>query len=533
MQIHRCSSRSRSSSSPRVWTRALIATSLVILTTGAFAQSVLRVRPFGDLKGIDPIANSDYMARNHGYMVYDTLFALDEKLQIKPQMLQGYTVSADGLTYTLTLRDGLKFHDGAPVTAADVVASLKRWGERDGLGQQLTARIAELVAIDAKTTRLRLKEPWGLVLDALAKPSSNVPFIMPERIARTPATTNITDATGSGPFIMKKDEWVPGSKVVYVRNPAYVPRSEEASGLAGGKRAQVNRFEFVVMPDEQTAANALQAGEIDIFEEVPSDMMKSLAAKPNLRLTPQDSLGLQMVFRMNSTQPPFDNPKVRQAVLAAVDQEIYLRAAVDDPKLYKVCPSFYMCSSPYFTDAGWSKPDLAKARQLLSDSGYKGEPVVVLHGNSGLTNIFSLVAEQMMRDIGLRVDAQNMDWGTLTARRTSKNPPGAGGWSLFISGPTGADMMDPLGHLALRSNCERAWFGWPCDTEVENLRNAFATASDAAKRAEIAKAVQLRALVTLPYVPLGQMFLVRAHSSKLSGILNAAVPVYWNIRKAP
>jgi peptide/nickel transport system substrate-binding protein len=513
--------------------RLLAATVLVAAIASAQAQSVLRVRPFGDLKGIDPITNSDYMARNHGYMVYDTLFALDEKLQMKPQMLQGHTVSADGLVYTFTLRDGLKFHDGAPVTAADVVASLKRWGERDGLGQQLTARTAELVAVDAKTTRLTMKEPWGLVLDALGKPSSNVPFIMPERIAKTPATTNITDPIGSGPFIMKKDEWVPGSKIVYVKNAAYVPRAEEPSGLAGGKRANVDRVEWLNMPDAQTAANAVQAGELDIFEEVPADMLKNLGSKPNVKLAAQDSLGVQAVFRMNSTQPPFDNPKVRAAVLAAVDQEMFLRAAVDDPKLYKVCPSFYMCTSPYYTNAGWPKPDMAKAKQLLKDSGYKGEPVVVLHGNEGLTNVLSLVAEQMMRDMGMKVDAQNMDWGTLTARRTSKNPPASGGWSLFISAPTGADMMDPLGHLGLRSNCEKAWFGWPCDEQVEKLRTSFAIVAETAKRADIAKAVQLRALETLPYVPLGQMYLVRAHSAKLSGILNAAVPVYWNIRKAP
>ena len=513
--------------------RLLAATVLAAAIAGAQAQGTLRVRPFGDLKGIDPITNSDYMARNHGYMVYDTLFAMDEKLQMKPQMLQGYTASADGLTYTFTLRDGLKFHDGAPVTAADVVASLKRWGERDGLGQQLAARTADLVAVDAKTVRLTMKEAWGLVLDALGKPSSNVPFIMPERIARTPATTNITDPIGSGPFIMKKDEWVPGSKIVYVKNPAYVPRAEEPSGLAGGKRANVDRVEWLIMPDAQTAANAVQAGELDIFEEVPADMLKSLGSKPNVKLAAQDSLGVQAVFRMNSTQPPFDNPKVRQAVLAAVDQEMFLRAAVDDPKLYKVCASFYMCTSPYYTNANWPKPDMAKARQLLKDSGYKGEPVVVLHGNEGLTNVLSLVAEQMMRDMGMKVDAQNMDWGTLTARRTSKNPPASGGWSLFISAPTGADMMDPLGHLGLRSNCEKAWFGWPCDAEVEKLRNGFASVSDTAKRVEIAKAVQVRALETLPYVPLGQMYLVRAHSAKLTGILNAAIPVYWNIRKAP
>ncbi len=498
----------------------------------AQAQGVLRVRPFGDLKGIDPIVNSDYMARNHGYMVYDTLFALDEKLQIKPQMLERHTVSADGLTYTFVLRDGLKFSDGGNVTSADVVPSLQRWGARDGLGQQLMARTAELVAVDAKTVRLKLKEPWGLVLDALGKPSSNVPFIMPERIAKTPATTAITDATGSGPFIMKKDEWVPGAKIVYVKSPTYVPRKDEPSGLAGAKRAGVDRVEWLNIPDPQTAINAIQNGELDLFEEVPADMLGGLAKNTKIKILPQDSLGVQAVFRMNVTQPPFDNPKVRQAVLAMVDQETFMRAAVDDPKLYKVCNSFYMCSSPYYTAANWPKPDLNKAKQLLKDSGYKGEPVVVLHGNEGLTNVLSLVAEQMMRDIGMKVDAQAMDWGTLTARRTSKNPPAQGGWSLFISAPTGADMMDPLGHLGLRSNCEKAWFGWPCDAEIEKLRDQFAVA-DGPRRVEIARAVQVRALETLPYVPLGQLSLVRAHSAKLSGILNAAVPVYWNIKKAP
>lgn len=513
--------------------RALAAALLLAAAAGAHAQGTLRVRPFGDLKGIDPIVNSDYMARNHGYMVYDTLFALDDKLQVKPQMLESYAATPDGLGWTFVLRDGLRFSDGAAVSAADVVASLQRWGQRDGLGQQLAARTAELVAVDPKTVRLKLREPWGLVLDALGKPSSNVPFIMPERIAKTPATTPITDPTGSGPFIMKKDEWVPGSKIVYVKNPGYVPRKEEPSGLAGAKRANVDRVEWLYMPDPQSAVNAVQAGELDIFEEVPADMLKGLADAKNVKLAPQDSLGVQAVFRMNTTQPPFDNPKVRQAVLAMIDQETFLRAAVDDPKLYKVCGSFYMCGSPYYTAAGWPRPDMARARQLLKDSGYKGEPVVVLHGNEGLTNVLSLVAEQVMRDAGLKVDAQAMDWGTLTARRASRNPPAQGGWSLFISAPTGADMMDPLGHLALRSNCDKAWFGWPCDEQIEKLRDQFAVAPDPAKRKEIAAAVQARALETVPYVPLGQMSLVRAYSAKLNGVLNAAVPVYWNIRKAP
>jgi peptide/nickel transport system substrate-binding protein len=521
---------------PMRWTRklalAVCSAALFAAANAAQAETVLRVRPFGDLKQIDPVITSDYMVRNHGYMVYDTLFALDQDLNVKPQMVDTFTVSDDKLTYRFVLRDKLAFHDGKAVNSADVVASLNRWMERDGLGQQLKAVTAQLEAADGKTVVLRLKQPWGLVFDALGKPSSNVPFIMPASIAATPANTAITDPMGSGPFIMKRDEWVPGSKVVYVKNPNYVPRADAASGLAGAKLAKVDRVEWRYIPDAQAAINALRAGEIDILEEVPPDFLPVLKSDANIRTRPQDSLGMQMVFRMNTLQPPFDNPKVRQAIRYMIDQEAFARAFVNDPALYKDCPSFFMCSSPYFTDAGWVKPDIRKAKQLIAESGYDGTPVVILHATeSGPTNTFSLVAAQLMREIGLKVEPQAMDWGTLVGRRASKEPVGKGGWSLFMSGPTGADMMDPAGHLGLRSNCDRAWFGWPCDEEIEKLRTAFSNEPDHAKKVEIAKRIQLRAVETVPYWPAAQLHLVRGVRTSVDGILNAAIPVYWNITK--
>lgn len=510
----------------------MLTASLLAAASPAFAETVLKVRPFGDLKQVDPVITSDYMVRNHGYMVYDTLFAMDENLVIKPQMVDTYEVSEDGLTYSFTLRDGLLFSNGDKVTADDVVASLKRWGQRDGLGQQLMALTESLTATGEASFELKLKQPWGLVLDALGKPSSNVPFIMPAEIAATPADTAITDPTGSGPFIMKQDEWVPGSRVVYVKNPNYKPREEAPSGLAGGKIANVDRVEWHYIPDAQTALNALQAGEIDIFEEVPPDFLPTIAGNPDIRTAPQDSLGMQMVFRMNTLVPPFNNQKVRQAIRYMIDQEQFARAYVSDPNLYKSCPSFYMCSSPYFTDAGWVQQDLEKAKQLIAESGYDGTPVVVLHATeSGPTNTFSLVAEQLMREIGLKVEPQAMDWGTLVGRRASKETVENGGWSLFMSGPTGADMMEPAGHLALRSNCDKAWFGWPCDEEIEKMRAEFAVATDPARKKEIAEKIQLRAVEVVPYWPAAQLYLVRGIRSSVDGVLNAAVPVYWNIVK--
>jgi peptide/nickel transport system substrate-binding protein len=517
----------------KISARAIMATVFAIASVVAapvWAQSTLKVRPFGDLKTLDPMVTSDYMVRNHGYMVYDTLFSPDEKGVIKPQMVDSFATSPDGLTWTLVLRDALKFHDGTAVTAADVVASLHRWGQLDGLGQQLMAHTASLEAIDPKTIKLTLKDRWGLVLEALGKPSSMVPFIMPERIAKTPSTEAVKDPIGSGPFMMKRDEWSPGSKVVYIKASTYVPRQEPPSGLAGGKVAKFDRVEWTIIPDAQTALNALQAGELDIFEELPPDMITLLKDNAKVGIAKQGAL--QGVMRLNQAVPPFNNVKLRQAILNLVDQDQTLRAYVDDTSLYTNCSSFYMCNSPYFTDAGWPKPDVAKAKQLVKDSGYDGSPIVLLDATETALHPQTLVVAQAMRDIGLNVDYQAMDWPTLSTRRASRNPVAQGGWSAFMSGPAAPDMSEPVGHLALRSNCEKAWFGWPCDETIEKLRAEFTMIPDLDGRKVNARSIQLRALETVPYVPVGQFYLVRGYRKDLSGLLSADVPVYWSIGRS-
>jgi peptide/nickel transport system substrate-binding protein len=199
------------------------------LTLGAPAlhalkeQQTLRFAAEADLKVLDPIWTTAYITRNHGYLVYDTLFGTDENLQIKPQMIDRTTVSADGMKYTFTLRDGLRWHDGQPVLSEDCVESLKRWGKKDRLGQLLMAHTGKITPIDKKTFALELAEHFGPVLDALGKPSSNVPFMMPARIASTPAEEQIKEVVGSGPFKFAKDGWQPGEQAEYVRKPRLYP----------------------------------------------------------------------------------------------------------------------------------------------------------------------------------------------------------------------------------------------------------------------------------------------------------------------
>ena len=513
---------------------SLVAGGLAVGVSQASAQSVLRVKPSGDVKVLDPTVASDSIARNFGYMIYDTLFAVDDKLDIKPQMVESWTTSPDGKLWNFKLRDGLKFSDGSPVTSEDVIASLGRWSKADSMGQTLIARGAAWAATDARTFTLTLNQPWGFVLDALAKPGAPVPFIVPARvIAATPAGQSIADQTGSGPFIFKKDEWVPGSKLVFVKNPGYVPRQEPASGLAGGKVAKVDRVEWLIIPDQQTALDALKKGQIDINEDIPSDLIPLAKQSPGVVVSRQDEIGVAQQIRLNSLVPPLDNPKLRQAVIHAIDTKEFVEAmASGDSSLAQTCRSFYICSSPYFTEAGYPARDLAKAKALVKEAGYDGTPVVILNAvENAQINPASLVAKQQLEAIGLKVDVQAMDWATVVSRRTSKATVDKGGWSIFISGPGGLDMMMPLSHLGLRSNCDKAWFGWPCDEQIEKAREAFGNTSDMAERKKLAQEIQVRAAQTVPYVPLMVQYQIRTARAELTGVLTPPAPVYWNISR--
>lgn len=512
---------------------ALLCGGLALWNIPAHAETVLKVKPSGDVKILDPILGSDSMARNFGYMIYDTLFAVDDSLAVKPQMIAKWEQSSDGTMWTFTLRDGLTFSDGQAVTSEDVIASLKRWSVNDSMGQQLDAHGAAWQAVDARTFRLTLTQPWGLVLDALGKPGAPVPFIMPARIAAsTPANQPVADQTGSGPFIFRKEDWVPGSKLVFTKNPRYIPRDEPPSGFAGGKAAKLDRVEWTIIPDQQTALDALRKGEIDIDEDLSSDLIPLAKGARGVVVGRQDNIGVAQQIRVNALQPPFNNPKIRQALLYAVDGDNFLSAVNDDPNLGKPCRSFYVCSSPYFTERGFPRPDLAKARELLKEGGYDGTPVVLLDATENPNiHAFVTVADQLLQSIGMKTDVQAMDWATVVSRRANKEPVAKGGWSIFISGPGGLDMMEPVSHLGLRSNCDKAWFGWPCDATIETMRSEFANISDLTQRKALAERIQARALETVPYVPIGVQYQIRAYRADLTGLLTPPAPVYWNIAR--
>jgi len=513
----------------------IAAVGALALVGPAQAETTLRVVMHSDLKIVDPIWTTAYIVRSHGYLNYDTLFSMDATGDIKPQMVDRYEVSKDQLTYTMTLREGLAWHDGKPVTAEDCVASIKRWAAKDSMGQKMMGFVKELSVVNAKTFKIVLNEPTGLVLGALGKPSSNVPFMMPRRVAETDPNTQISDTTGSGPFIFKKDEWKPGDKAVYVKFDKYKPRAEAPSGLAGGKVARIDRVEWKHIPDHQTAINALLAGEIDMIESPPHDLFPVLKADANVKLFTSNPLGNQYAFRFNTLHRPFDNAKVRQAVFHAFNQEDFLKGVIGDPAYYKTCKSFFPCGSPLGSTKaleGVLDSNFEKSRALLKDAGYDGTPIVLMHSTDlAVLNNLAPVAKSLLEKGGFKVDMHSMDWQTLVARRAKKDAPTAGGWHAFLTSWVAADILNPVMMGFLNASCEKAMFGWPCDKDIEGLRDAFARETNPAKQKQLADQVQLRATQYPTHIPLGQWYSAFALRKNVEGALEAPVTVFWNVTK--
>ena len=210
--------------------RILAGLAALALPFSAMAQEkVLKAVMHADVRVIDPIWTTQTIANIHGALVYDTLFGNDANQKPQPQMVGKYEISPDRLTYTFTLRDGLKFHDGSPVTSKDAIASIKRWGAKDGVGQRLMGYVTALDAVDDKTFKMVLREPYGMVLESLGKSGSSIAAIMREKDAQTDPQQQVKESVGSGPYIFAKEQWVPGSKAVYLKNKDYVPRTERAA----------------------------------------------------------------------------------------------------------------------------------------------------------------------------------------------------------------------------------------------------------------------------------------------------------------
>ena len=521
--------------------RTLMAGAAAALAAPAIAQTantrLLRFIPQADLTVLDPMWTTAYVTRNHGFMVYDTLFGQDSQYRPSPQMLAGFNTEDDGKTWTLALRSGLKFHDGEPVLARDCVASIKRWGARDAFGGALMESTAELLAKDDRNIVFRLKRPFALLPAALAKTPGYLPVMMPERIAKTDPFTAVTDMVGSGPFKFKADERVPGARAVYERFADYRPReSGTADWTSGPKIANFDRVEWTTIPDPTTAAQALINGEQDWWDYATADLMPLLSRSRGVKVVVQEPSGQISIIRLNHLQPPFNNPAIRRALLGAVSQEDVVTAVVGtDKKMWNTGVGFFCPNTPMASTVGMealnSPRDMDKVKRDLKAAGYNNEKVVLLAATDfPVLKAMSDVAADMLKRAGMNVDYQAIDWGSVVQRRVKKDPVEQGGWSAFCTAWAGTDHLNPSGHLSLRTNGDKAWFGWPSNARIESLRDQWFLAPDVAAQAAICAEIQKEAFAEIPYIPMGQYLQPTAYRSNLEGVLTGFA-LFWNVKK--
>jgi len=497
---------------------------------------LLRFVPHANLTSLDPVWTTAWITRNHSYLVYDTLYSIGEDLQPQPQMAAGHSWDNDGLVLTVTLRDGLRFHDNEPVRAQDVVASFNRWARRDSFGQLAVAALGEVRALDDRRVQWRFTRRFPLILDAMAKIAPM--FVMPERHANMDAFTQITEAVGSGPFRFVRNEWVPGSRSVYERNVAYQPRPEPAQMLAGGKVAHFDRIEWRIMPDPATVAAALQSGEIDWWENPTFDLIPLLARNRQVQVQQVEVFGSVSTLRPNHLQPPFNNPAFRRAILLALSQsDVMTAVAGTDSTRWQVPMGFFTPGTPMASDAGMEPlagpRSIDAARRAIEASGYRGERLVFLHATDipTLDSACHVVAD-LFRRLGVNLDHVSTDWGTVVQRRARRDPAEAGGWSAFVTNISGADGLMPATHSLLRANGTGAWFGWPESPRIEQGIQSWFDAPDATARAALGREIQAAAFQDLPYFPMGTFRQPYAFRRDITGLVRSGVPVLWGARRS-
>ena len=526
----------------RMLLRGIAAAGGATLASPAVAQpartAALHFVPQANLTALDPIWTSAIVTQMHGYHVYDTLYAVDGQLRPRPQMAEGHTVSDDGRVWRIRLREGLKFHDGMPVRAQDCAASLARWSKRDPFGQFLAAAVETWRAADDRTLEIRLTKPFPLLLDALAKPDANVPFVMPERLAATDANAQVGEVIGSGPYRFLKDDFISGSRVAYAKFEGYVPRQEAQDWASGGKVAHFPHIEWHILPDPATAAAALQSGEIDWLEQPLSDLIPTLARNRSIALEVLNPAGLMSIMRLNHLQPPFNDLGTRQAVALAVDQTDYMRATLgDDQSAWRQCRSLFPCGTPLGVEdlSELARPprSLDRAKAALAASGYRGEKVVIINPTDfPLIGPHGQVTADLLRRMGMNVDLAESDWGTVVQRRVRQEPVEQGGWGIFHTYGSSLAYLNPVVSSLVKGPGRSGWFGWYTSPRMQDLVQAWMDAADAEHQKSLANEINKLAQDDVATIPLGQSFIRTAYRKSVTGLLKGSMPYPWSVRPA-
>jgi peptide/nickel transport system substrate-binding protein len=512
---------------------AAAAATLARPAISAGAKSLIFV-PQINLTSLDPVWTTATATRNFALMVYESLYGRDQQFVPRPLMLEGHVVEEDGKRWTMKLRDGLLWHDGTKVLARDCVASLQRWMKRDATAPIILDRVDAFEATDDRTIVWRLRRPFPLLAHFLSKVQPQ-PVMMPERLAMTDPFKQMTEIVGSGPLRFLPDEYVSGSHAGFARFDSYLPRQEPPSYNAGGHGVNFDHVTWRVIPDPATAAAALMSGEVDWLELPQPDLIPLLQKANGVTTGLLDIYGTVSLLRPNHLTTPTNNAALRRAMLAAIDQrEVMLAAMGEVPDTWKAPMGFIVPGMPSATEAGMENVRQRRSvdglKRMVEQSGYAGERLAFMHPSDQLIyHAVSAVAVDRFRQIGINIDEQTIDWGTVIQRRTSKETVDKGGWSMFPAGAPAPEFVDPMLSNPMRSNGAKAWFGWPDDPKLEAAYNAWLDAETDTERRKLEADYQLAAFQSVPIIPCGTYMPHAAWRSNLTGFVKGSAPVFWGI----
>lgn len=509
----------------RLWKTCAAAVLAASLTTSVWAGGTLRYATIGEPPSLDQQVTTSDLATTIAHHIFEGLYTFNAANEPVPLLASGDTVSDDGKTITIKLRENVKFHNGQAMTSADVVASLKRWGEHGSRGGLLFANVASVEATGKYDVTLKLNAPFGPWKNLMGFINGG-PAIYPEAIASAAGKEPIAPENyiGTGPY--KFGEWKANRYVELVRYEEYASPDGTPDGYGGKREAKFDKIQFIPVPDVGTRISGVKAGDYDYAESIPGDLFADLDADPSVRTVLNGGPIFGLIFMNSKNGPLKENFALRRAIQAALDKTAALRVSIGPDKLWRANGSFLPEGNVWYTKSGtenFSRGDAEAAKKMAAEAGYKGEPIkLMVSTNYAFHYDQAVVFTKQLAQAGFNIDLQVYDWATLIQKRAQPDQ-----WDLFVTHH--GFIPDPILLSVMNDN----YPGWWATPEKADLKAKFTATSDPAERVKIWSDIQALIYEQVPTMKTGDVYTYNIASPKLKDLPAATLvwPHFWNVDK--
>lgn len=447
--------------------------------------------------------------------ITEQLFALDAKFEPQPMLLKDYEISEDGTTYTMNLRDDVVFHNGEPLTTADVVASLERFQKLTGVGAAALTE-AKVAAVDDLTLTITFPGPQGNLLSAL---SDRQAPIHPASVLKAAKAGPLPPESviGTGPYQFQG--WTPGVEIVLSKYAEYVPLKTEASGVAGEKIAYADTLRFAAVPNAASRIAALESGQYQIGEGFGGDDVQLIANSPGIKPM-RMRLGKLMMI-LNTTLPPLDNPAIRRAIQVGLNIDAFGQI-LGDKENWNVAPGILPSDIPLSSDAGakdFNRGDVEEAKKLLAEAGYDGTPINIMTPTLTAVQSQAVIMQEQLEAMGVKTTIDAVELPVMQSRRGDPTS----GWNMVSSQVSGQTDITQTTFLECGNK-----YSYICVPEIDESLAAFSVAIGPTERQEAHDRIQELFYQEVPAYLTAEFWDLYAVHDSFHGFANEVQPFFWN-----